>query len=59
VAEWLAVQGRLAQVVFPAGATPHLVTPGGDPIETGYVLPNLEVVTEQDLTTIYERIADS
>lgn len=58
VAAWLLGNGRSCSVEFRTDGPPRLQTPGGIPLETGWLLPNMEVIEEQELGTVYDQIGD-
>lgn len=58
VAGWLLGQGQPCNLVMVPGKPPVLTNAGGVPVAQGWVLPNLEVIAEQELGTTYEKIVD-
>lgn len=60
VGAWVLGQNRVScRVDFRQGKMPVLVREDGTEVARGWILPNLEVVSEQDLTTVYERLPDA
>lgn len=59
LAAWLLAHGRRCQVSFSPDAPPKLMAEDGTPVPQGWVLSNLEVLGEQDLTTIWEKVPNA
>lgn len=58
VAAWLLGQGRSCKVEFRTDGPPCLLTEKGASLPTGWVLPSMEVISNQELGTVYEQIGD-
>lgn len=58
VAAWLLGNGQNCTVEFRTDGPPRLRTPDGGELGTGWVLPNLETITNQELGTVYEQVGD-
>lgn len=56
VAGWLIGRGQPCNLAMQPGTPPVLVAPDGSPVKLGWVLPNLEVVSDQELSALYEQV---